>query len=258
VSPGGGDVSVNPLAEDLRRSLDPVSLAARIGMAPDAWQERALRSSADRILLNCHRQSGKSSIAAVLAVHTALYQPGALVLLLSPALRQSQELFRKCLVTYRSLGRPVASEAENQLSLALETGSRIVALPGQEATIRGFSGVSLVIVDEAARVPDELYFSIRPMLAVTGGRIVAVSTPFGKRGWWYEAWRSSESWERFEVPATECPRISAAFLDEERRTLGEWWFKQEYLGEFMDAETQAFRTDDIERAFNREVQTWDL
>ncbi len=87
--------------------------------------------------------------------------------------------------------------------------------------------------------------------------MIALSTPFGTRGWWYEAWRSAEPWERFEVPATECPRISPEFLDEERRNLGEWWFRQEYFCEFLDAQSQAFRREDIERALGR-VEKWDL
>lgn len=124
--------------------------------------------------------------------------------------------------------------------------------------MRGFSGVALLVVDEAAQVEDELYFSARPMLAVSGGRIVAMSTPYGTRGWWYEAWQSSEPWERFEVPAAECPRIPATFLAEERRTLGDWWFKQEYDCTFVEAETQLFTRDEIDRMFTEEVQAWGL
>ena len=74
---------------------------------------------------------------------------------------------------------------ESRLSIELETGSRIVSLPGREATIRGFSGVHLLVVDEAARVADELYQAVRPMLAVSGGRIVLLGTPFGKRGFFF-------------------------------------------------------------------------
>lgn len=130
--------------------------------------------------------------------------------------------------------------------------------PGRGQARRGFSGVDLLAVDEAARVPDELYYAIRPMLAVSQGRLVALSTPFGTRGWWYEAWRSPEAWERYQVPAADCPRISADFLDEERRTMGEWWFQQEYDCEFLDAETQPFSREDIERAFEEEVEAWNL
>jgi hypothetical protein len=245
-------------ATDLAMALDRVAFARAVGIEPDRWQEDLLRSTATRILLNCARQSGKSTVAGVLAVHAALYEPGSLILLLSPTLRQSQELFKKCLSLYRAADKPVPPESETALTLTLENGSRVVSLPGKEGTVRGYSGVRLLAIDEAARVPDDLYASVRPMLAVSGGRLVALSTPFGTRGWWYEAWRSSESWERYEVPATQVPRISPEFLEEERRSVGEWWFRQEYFCEFLDSQSQAFRREDIDAMFSEEVEGWKL
>ncbi len=251
------------LVEKRRQETPPrrqsaVELAEAVGLVPDPWQRQMLESVSGRILLNCSRQAGKSTITALLAVHTALYDPGALILLLSPSLRQSQELFRKALDTYRELDRPVPAQTESALRLELENGSRIISLPGKDHTVRGFSGVRLLAIDEAARVPDELYLAVRPMLAVSGGRLVALSTPFGARGWWYQAWRSSEPWERYEVPASECPRISPDFLAEEQQAMGGWWFDQEYRCKFLDAETQAFRREDVDRAFEEEVEAWDL
>ncbi len=244
------------LAEDLAVALDPVNLAEAAGLEPDPWQARFLRGGDPRVLLNCCRQSGKSTMTAVLAVHSAFFEAGALVLLLSPSLRQSQELLRKVLYVYRAAGQTLRADSESTLRLELNNGSRILSLPGKEQTIRGFSDVSLLAVDEAARVPDDLYFAVRPMLAVSGGRLVALSTPFGARGWWYEAWSSDEPWDRYEVPAIECPRIAPEFLDEERRNLGAWWFEQEYECKFLDAETQAFRREDIDRAFEEEIEAW--
>lgn len=244
------------LATDLAAALDPVLLAKGAGFDPDPWQAMVLRSPANRMLLNCSRQSGKSTTVALLNVHTALYVPDSLCLMLSPSLRQSGELFKKASGIYGALGRPVAAVSETALSLTLENGSRIVSLPGQEGTIRGYSGVRLLSIDEASRVPDALYKAARPMLAVSGGRLLAMSTPFGTRGWWYEAWRSEEAWERYEIPADQCPRISAEFLEEERRTIGEWWFDQEYQCRFLDAQSAAFRSEDIERAFSEGVEPW--
>jgi hypothetical protein len=251
-------VQARELAQDLTFALDPVRLAVAMGLDPDPWQVEFLRNPSKRILLNCSRQSGKSTITALLAAHTALYRPDSLVLLLSPTQRQSHELFRKAQDAYRSIPTAIPVVQESALRLELSNGSRIVSLPGKETTVRGFSGVVLLAVDEAARVPDDLYYAIRPMLAVSQGRLVALSTPFGTRGWWYEAWRSPEAWERYEVPAARCPRISPEFLAEERRTIGEWWFAQEYGCEFIDAETQPFSREDIERAFEEEVEAWDL
>jgi len=142
------------LARDLALALDRAELSRAVSLPPDPWQAEVLRSEAPRILLNCSRQSGKSTTTAVLAVHTALYQPGSLVLLLSPSLRQSQELFKKALAVYRAVDQPPPTVEESALRIEFSQGSRIVSLPGKEQTIRGFSGVKLLAIDEAARVPD--------------------------------------------------------------------------------------------------------
>jgi hypothetical protein len=247
-------------ATDLALALDRVEFARALGIEElDPWQRDLLRSEAPRILLNCARQTGKSIMAALRSLHRAVYHPGSLVLVLAPSLRQSQEQFAKIVGFYGALNNAVPPQAERRLSLELTNGSRIITLPGTEKTIRGFSGASLLIVDEAARVDDTLYLSVRPMLAVSGGTLMMLSTPFGTRGAFYREWsQGGPSWERYKIPATECPRIPAAFIEEERRSLGEWWFRQEYFCEFADAETQAFRREDIDRAFTEEVETWAL
>src|SRR5205807_4237403 len=132
--------------------------------------------------------------------------------------------------------------------LELANGSRVVSLPGKEETVRGYSGVRLLVVDEAARVPDALYYAIRPMLAVSAGRIVAMSTPFGRRGWFHQEWTAGgPDWLRLQVPASDCPRISPDFLDQERASLGPWWFAQVYDCQFMDTHDQVFPSDLIDQ-----------
>ena len=233
-----------------RREVPPerVEFARSLGIVPDPWQEDLLRSEAPRVLLNCCRQSGKSTMAGVLALHRALHRPGSLILCLAPALRQSQELFGKIAGFYRDLGRPVPAEAEQRLGLELVGGCRIAALPGSERTVRGFSGVDLLIVDEAARVDDALVHSIRPMLAVSGGALMMLSTPYGRRGVFFEEWAGDGAWERYEVPASRCPRIPPAFLEAERRSMPEWWHAQEYGCEFRETEDQLFTHEMIEGA----------
>ena len=242
------------LRDDLRFALDRVAFAEKLGIVPDGWQDDFLRSSADRVLLNCSRQSGKSTMSAVVALHRALYHPGSLVLCLAPALRQSQELFAKIANFYRDSGRPVAPQGERKLSLELKNGSRIMTLPGSERTIRGYSGAALLLVDEASRVDDELYYAVRPMLAVSGGTLMMLTTPYGKRGVFYEEWIGDGVWERYEVPASECPRIPEEFLEEERSTLPPWIYRQEYECSFEETEDQIFTHEMIERAVSSEVE----
>ncbi len=239
------------LAGDLLAAADAVVFARSAGLEPDGWQRDVLRSEARQQILLCSRQSGKSTVSAVLAVHTAVYEPGSLILVLSPSLRQSQELFRKMLDTYAGAGMPVRADIENRLSLELSNGSRVVSLPGKEATIRGFSGVSLLVVDEAARVPDELYQAVRPMLAISRGRIVALSTPAGKRGWFHHEYaEGGEGWHRVKVTAYDVPRIDPDWLEEERRNIPRAVFQAEYECHFGESEDAAFAYADVRAAID--------
>ncbi len=198
--------------------------------------------------------SGKSTVAASLAMQTALLQPRSPVLLLSPTLRQSGEIFRKVLDVFNALGRPVAVTGESALRLELANGSRVISLPGTEGTVRGYSGVAMLIIDEAARVDDALYFAVRPMLAVSQGRLVALSTPFGKRGWFYEEWSGTAPWERVRITADQCPRITPQFLAEERLALGERFYLQEYGTLFSEVIDAVFSSADIAAALSEDVK----
>jgi Terminase large subunit, T4likevirus-type, N-terminal len=241
------------LRESMRMALDRVRFASELGIDPDPWQEELLRSSSDRILLNCCRQSGKSTMAGIIALHRALCYPRSLCLILAPAERQAKETFAKVLESYRKLGNTVAPDSYRKLGMSLANGSRIEALPGSERTIRGFSGVDLLVLDEAARVEAGLYFAVRPMLAVSGGALLMLSTPAGRRGVFFEEWSEGEGWERYEIPAAECPRILPEFLEEEREALPSWVYRQEYECSFEETEDQVFTHEMVERAVTSEV-----
>lgn len=236
----------SPLADALR--ADPARILAWAGLPPDPWQAELLRSSATRTLMLCARQAGKSTTAAALGLKAALLEPDSLVLLLSHTLRQSGELFRKVISLYRWLSAPVPALRRTALTLELANGSRVVSLPESEEGIRCYSSVRVLIVDEASRVSDALYFAVRPMLAVSRGRLVCLSTPFGRRGWFFDEWEGPRQWQRVRVTASECPRISPEFLEEEREAMGPRWFRQEYYVEFSDAIDTVFDYDSIRAA----------
>ena len=217
-------------ARSLALGLDPSLILQAQGLVPDPWQREFLLSADRQVLLNCCRQSGKSTATAARALHTALFAPRSLVLLLSPTQRQSAELFRKVHDAYDALGQPVpaVADARSQSRLELANGSRVVGLPGKEATIRGFSRVALLLIDEAAKVRDDLYRAVRPMLAVSRGRLVCLSTPFGQQGFFFREWHSDRPWRRFRVTWQDCPRIDPAFIADEIASMGKSWVDQEY------------------------------
>jgi hypothetical protein len=242
------------MAADMSRCLDPVRLARACGIEPDPWQAELLRSRPKRALLLCSRQSGKTEVAVNIAHWTALYEPGSLSLIVSPSQRQSGEVFRRLMLNHAKLVDAPPLNAESALRAEFANGSRVVALPGSERTVRGYAGARLIVLDEAARVPDELLAALRPTMAVVDGSLLALSTPFGKRGWFYEAWIGAESWHRVRVPASDCPRLMPEFLAEEKRALGPLAYSEEYELAFNEPDEAMFATALIDRAFTSEVR----
>jgi len=239
---------------------DPVSFArSHLDFSPDSHQTRVLDSSIRRGILNCCRQWGKSTTTAVKAVHHAFTQSDSLTLVLSPSARQSAEFLRKVEKFIKKLDIQPRGDGDNEISLLLPNGSRIVGLPSAEDTIRGFSGVSLLLIDEASRVPDDLYRAVRPMLATSDGSLWLLSTPNGKQGFFHQEWLNLDTaWTKIAVPATECPRIPKKFLDEERTTLGDQWFRQEYLCEFTSAEGSLFSEEMLLACIDPDLEPLDL
>ena len=243
------------IKNDLLRALDPVEFSRYIGIEPDEWQAEVLRYGGKRLLLNCSRQSGKSTTTATKALHTGIYKPKSLILLVSPSLRQSQELFRKVKEGYENMADRPALLEDNRLSMVLTNGSRIVSLPSDQSTVRGFSGVTMILEDEASQVKDEFYYAVLPMLIINDGVFIAMTTPYGKRGHFFNEWQDGgDDWRRIEIPATKCPRISSEDLERQRRSLGSMFFRQEFNCEFVETTDQVFSYDMVQEAFDDKVK----
>lgn len=242
------------MASDMSRCLDPVMLAEAVGIEPDDWQAALLRERPRRCLMLCSRQSGKTEVAINLGHWTALYEPGSLVLIVSPSQRQSAEVLRRLMLNHQKLTDVPELVAESTTRAQFANGSRIIALPGSTTTTRGYAGARMVILDEAARLPDELLAALRPTMATVDGSLVALSTPFGKRGWFYESWVGDADWHQVRVPASACPRLTPEFLAEERKALGALAYSEEYELAFNEPDEAMFSTALIDRAFTAEVR----
>ena len=256
----------------------PVAFAVSLGIIPDGWQTEVLASDHPRKILCCGRQTGKSTVGAVLAVHKALTQPGSVVLIVAPGERQAKLLFSKALSLYRQAGHPLPAHSERRTGLELSNGSIIEALPAVERTTRGYS-VDLLVVDEAAAVPDMDYHGILPALIATQGEQVLLSTPRGKRGFFHEIWHSSPSrgrggdidddrprrhdeadWLRVMVRSDEVGRIRPEDLEVFRQSMPEAFYRQEFECEWLDTEGSLFSHDDIQEALalGEDVQALEL
>jgi phage FluMu gp28-like protein len=175
---------------------------------------------------------------------------GALALVLSPTLRQSQEFARTVVDADRAIGRPVPVVRDSATGIEWANGSRMLSLPDNQRGVVGFSP-TMIVIDEASRVSDALYKSLRPMLGL-GAELCLLSTPFGRLGFFWEIWDDPNRLNLFrwwKVTADHCPRLSPEFLAEERIELGNRWFQQEYYCNFTEAIGAVFTQAMIEAAF---------
>lgn len=242
----------------------PVELAQSLGVTLDDWQRQLLLSTARRVVVRAPRQVGKSMTASILALFVAVTVDEGLVLVVSPAERQAKELVRVVRGLAARLGlmttereHSIAPSAVSMTKVEFPNGSRVLSVPGSsEATIRGFSAPSLIIVDEASRVSEPTFGAIRPMMvAAPLSRLLLLSSPWVKSGLFYDAAHDQTGvWERHRVTLDECPRLSRDFIDEERRTLPHWVFSREYLGEFSDDQTTIFSAELIASAMDESLE----
>lgn len=235
---------------------DPAAVMRAAGQAPDPWQQAFLTSAADRELLLCCRGAGKSRVTAARTLWRLLATPGYKALFFSPTQRQSTELLGYLYEMWQALGRPCAgprrAPQEAATSLKLANGSRVLSLPDNQRGVRGFH-VDEVVLDEGSQISDALYLSVRPMVLRRRGRITALSTPFGQRGWYYEEWLREDAWRRVCVTAGECGRYTPEQLAEERQAMGERWYKQEFECSFEAAVGAVFSAEEIAGAMSADV-----
>ncbi len=269
--PAGSRVStrLEPESKPAPTPLDPIYAAnprlwvtTFLQFQPDPQQAALLDACHPYLLLNCTRQWGKTTVIAAKALHFAFFHPRTTTLVAAPSERQSLTLLRHLKSFLQILGLDPLPIPSMPLSLCLPNGSEIVALPASADTVRGFTA-HLLIFDEASRVPESLYHALSPSRATTNAPLWLLSTPDGPTGFFYEAWHEPEPvpgqpdqrlWQRFSVPATDCPRIDPEFLTIERLMLGDARFRQEYLCEFTNPEGCFLTRELIESAIDPTVE----
>jgi hypothetical protein len=260
---------------------DPATTMRLAGMPPDPWQEGVLRSDARDTMLLCSRGAGKSQVVAAKALHAALVRPGFEVMIISRSQDQSDYLFGKIRRMYEALralpgglGVPGRSNIR-QASLHLDNGSVVWPMPMSSNALVGYH-VNLLVIDEASRIPDAVYLSCLPTVKAKKGKIVVLSTPFGRRGWFYREWEwideqgqkcaYPDHWHKVKVAAgrwvqgkwEQDPACNRPDRDEVAKDLkhGHLHMRQEYGVEFVDTTEAVFLQDQIDAAFRGDYPGW--
>jgi hypothetical protein len=241
---------MNSLREAAYR-IDPVRWVREVlDVTPTPWQETFLRApQGASILVLTARQVGKTTTAAWAIAHSMLFTPGSLSVIACPAQRQSAEAVRRVREALVKTGAEL--DSDNVYGLQLTNGSRVMALPGTDDSIRGLTVDAWIVADEAARLPHDLIAALRPMRARTQARFAMLSTAWSCTDPFWMAWVSDEpSWIRLKATADElaAASFSAEFLQQERRALGEENFKREYLGIPAGGHASPFTWELYERA----------
>lgn len=220
----------------------------------DKWQEDVLEEKGN-IVLRSGRQTGKSAIISIKAGEFAVKTKNKTIMIIAAVERQALLLFEKVLSyifeKYQKMIK-TGKDKPTKHKISLKNGSTIICLPTGETGygIRGHT-IDLLIADEAAFIPDEVWTAITPMLAITKGIMWLLSTPFGKNGFFYRCF-SDETFKAYHVSSEECPRKNEEFLKSEKERMTKAQYAQEYLGEFVDDLMQFFPDELIRRCMKVE------
>ncbi len=234
----------------------------------DDWQNRFIDTIGDKILC-CGRQVGKSEICGYDASLYAINHDNENILMIAPTERQAYELFLKTLnylLNNHKWAVKMGKDRPTKTEIKLTNGTKIYCLPtGQSGIgVRGYT-IHRLYVDEASRVPDDVWEAVYPMLASTGGNIILLSTPFGKQGEFYKVWINEDgaydSFTRFSVtteivynerPLSEIwtekrKERAMAFVEKCKKRFSKRQYAQEMLGEFSDELFRLFSDDIISK-----------
>lgn len=192
------------------------------------------------------RQFGKSLLAQNLALYWLLKNPKTKCGWVTPIYRQGEKVFEEMHAACRKIVRGVN---KSQLKMNFINGSQIQFLSADNPdTIRGYS-FEWMIIDEAAFISEKaINEAIIPTLTAKGKKCLVISTPRSKN--WFYSWflrgqEQSNDYISFEGISADNPYADAGFIEEQRQSLPEEIFKQEYLAQFSESTNDVFRNLDL-------------
>ena len=238
------------LSIELAYRLDPASWVRNIlAIEPAAWQDQFLQAPRGAsIIALTGRQVGKTTVAGWAIAHFMIYDPGSLNVVVCPSQRQSAESVRRVKECLLRAGCKL--KTDNVYAIELDNGSRVLALPGSDDSIRGLTVNGWIIADEAARLSEELIAAVRPMRARRPeARFAMLSTAWSRTDPFWNVWSNGDrSWLRLKATADTVGLYDEAYLEQERRALGEIAFNREYMGVPGGGGVSPFRWELYDRA----------
>lgn len=225
-----------------------------------------------RVAIKTVTQYGKSLVSALATIHI-MVDAVEKILIVSPSQKQSNIIMgyvidhffdHEHLQALLEVNEPLErlKRERSKQRITIKTGSEVATLTANARTLSqqakglmGF-GATIVIVDESALIPDDMYAKILRMVGGTDGKLVQLGNPF-----------PSEHFKRaFELPQYETltidykqavaeGRLSQEFVEEARATIPEYDFTVFYDVEFPQGggEDSVIPQQAIEKALRNEM-----
>jgi len=231
----------------------------------DEWQKEIIAHDGN-CLLNSGRQIGKTYVYAVKAALYMIAHPGCKIICVSLTEDQAQLIIIMILDYLERNHKSEVAKGKRKPAknwIYLKNKSHVIARPVGNTgdAVRGFTG-NVLIVDEASRMPEDMWIAAKPTLMTTGGQIWMSSTPHGKEGYYFQCYQNKENrykvWQKnSEDVISERPlsiswtlnqrEKALQFLADEKKSMTFAQYGQEYMGLFLDDIRQVFPDDLIRK-----------
>jgi hypothetical protein len=218
-----------------------------------------------QVVLWVVRQAGKSTFLATIAILTLLTVPGAYVVFIAASEPQAQSIFHRKI--RRVLERLLRALGADRRSLLItkrsiefpEIGSKLEVLATDERTVPGRS-VSLLIIDEARDIPDDVYTALAPAVIGGNGKLLIGSTAGRPSGFFYELVRNPlpETWIYYSRD-NENPNADAGlvgFLKRQLALISPTAARRELSNEFTEDGDSFLASALIEAAIDDDLGEW--
>ena len=219
------------------------------GFRPHRGQQRVIETIVDTpqkyITVVSPRQVGKSLLLVNLILYYGINDKGSKIGVITPIYQQARKLMEDLYEAIKDSGIVEATNFSN-FEIKLKTGSKIYFRSSErEDGLRGYTFDYLFLDEASYQSEDAWKRAIQPTALVHGKKVVLFSTPRG-RDWFYELFQmgqdtnspmhSSVRMEQGDNPYIDKEEIAAA-----KRSLPDSIFRAEYLGEFLEGESQVFQ-----------------
>jgi hypothetical protein len=171
---------------------------------------------------------------------------------IAPVYQQAEIAFRRMKLQVSAKDFFISNESK--LTLILPNGARIEFKSAEKPDNLYGDDVYAAVVDEASRMREESWYALRTTLTATKGKCKLIGNVKGKKNWFYKlgerARLGEPDYKFFKITAYDAAKegiLDIAEIEQAKRDLPEFVFKELYLAEPGDDNSNPFGIDNIRK-----------